>query len=71
MLVLNRREGEKIIIDGNIVITVLFVEGSRVKIGIEAPKNVSVDRHEIFEKKAKRSICDKKPYANFLPHKIA
>jgi carbon storage regulator len=50
MLVLTRRPGEQIVIAGNIRITVVNIGPGRVKIGIEAPNNVRVDRQEVFEK---------------------
>lgn len=51
MLVLTRRPGEEIIIDGNIRVTVVSVRGDRVRIGIEAPPSVVVDRQEISERR--------------------
>ena len=48
MLVLGRKAGETIVIDGNIRVTVLEVEGDRVRLGIDAPRSVPVLRHEIF-----------------------
>ena len=50
MLVLSRKVEQKIVIDKNIVVTILSVSGDKVKIGIEAPKDVSVNRQEIEEK---------------------
>lgn len=50
MLVLTRRPSESIIIAGDIKITVVSVGPGRVKIGIEAPPHVRVDRQEIHEK---------------------
>lgn len=47
MLILTRRVGELIIIGEDIVITALGVKGNQVRIGIDAPKNVSVHRKEI------------------------
>jgi len=47
MLVLSRRPGEEIIIDGNIRVTVVSVKGDRIRIGIAAPDNVTVDRAEV------------------------
>jgi carbon storage regulator len=52
MLVLTRNIGEKIIIDGNIEVTVVAVKGNKVRIGIEAPEYVRVDRQEIHERRA-------------------
>jgi carbon storage regulator len=50
MLVLTRRPNESIIIANNIKITVVSVGPGRVKLGIEAPPNVRVDRQEIHDK---------------------
>lgn len=47
MLILTRKTEQSIIIDGNIVVTVLAVDGERVKLGIRAPAQVSVLREEI------------------------
>src|SRR4029079_6826707 len=47
MLVLTRRPGEESVIDGNIRLTVVSVKGDRIRIGIEAPSSVTVDRQEI------------------------
>lgn len=47
MLVLTRKPGEKVVIDGGITITVTEVVGGRVKIGIEAPAHVSILRSEL------------------------
>ena len=50
MLVLTRRPNESIVIANNIVITVVSVGPGRVKLGIQAPANVRVDRQEIHDK---------------------
>ncbi len=47
MLVLTRKRGELIQIDGNILVTVISVQGNRVRLGIEAPDSVSVRRGEL------------------------
>ena len=47
MLVLSRRASEAIHIGSDIVIVVLGIKGNQVRIGIEAPKNVRVDREEV------------------------
>ncbi|WP_138496173.1 carbon storage regulator CsrA [Paenibacillus pinistramenti] len=49
MLVLSRKKGETLVIDENIEITVLAIDGETVKLGISAPKNVDIYRKEIFE----------------------
>ena len=48
MLVLSRREGEKIVIGNEIVIEVLSVSGEGVRLGITAPRSTSVHRYEVF-----------------------
>lgn len=47
MLVLTRRVGEKIIISDDICVTIVEVSGDRVRVGVEAPRSVRVDRHEV------------------------
>ena len=47
MLVLSRRVGETIVIDGNITVTVLEFSGSRVRLGFDAPQDVFIRRNEI------------------------
>lgn len=53
MLILARKVGETIRINNDIMVTVLGVQGNQVRIGVEAPEDVAVDRQEIFERKAK------------------
>jgi carbon storage regulator len=53
MLVLTRKIGEEIVIDGDIRITVVEVANGRVKLGIAAPKHVRVDRSEVREQREK------------------
>jgi carbon storage regulator len=49
MLVLTRRSEESIVIGGNIVVTILGVEGEKVKLGIEAPREIAILRKELTE----------------------
>jgi len=50
MLILTRRVGEIIRIGPHIVVTILGVNGSQVRIGIDAPKDVAVHREEVFDR---------------------
>ncbi|WP_069998876.1 carbon storage regulator CsrA [Cellulosilyticum sp. I15G10I2] len=50
MLTLTRKKDEAIIVDGNIEIKILDIQGDKVKIGIAAPKEVTIYREEIYQK---------------------
>jgi len=50
MLVLSRRIGETLIIGNNIQIVVLGVNGNQIRLGITAPKEVSVHREEVYQR---------------------
>lgn len=49
MLVLSRKKDEKIIIGDNITLMVIEIRGDKVRLGIDAPKEVSVHRQEVYE----------------------
>jgi carbon storage regulator len=51
MLVLTRRPGEQIIINGNIRVTVVATGPGKVRLGIEAPPEVTVDRMEVHQRR--------------------
>jgi carbon storage regulator len=48
MLVLSRKTGEKIVVGHDVVITVLEARGDTIKLGIQAPKTISVHREEVY-----------------------
>lgn len=58
MLILTRRANESIRIGARVRITVLGFKGSQVRIGIEAPPDVAVDRQEIWERKQNEVLVD-------------
>jgi carbon storage regulator len=60
MLVLTRRLNETIVIEGGIRVTVLAIKGEKVRLGIEAPEDVRVDRAEVDQRRAellKEPVC--------------
>lgn len=68
MLALSRRVGESIIIDNDIVVTVIGVSGDQVKLGIQAPSHIKIYREEIQaqireENKAAMNVDDKSAQA--------
>ena len=50
MLILTRRVGESVVIEGGVTVTVLGVKGNQVRLGVDAPKDVAVHREEIHER---------------------
>ena len=52
MLVLSRKVGDKLVIDGNITVEVVKISGNRISLGIVAPSNVKILRGELSEPKA-------------------
>jgi carbon storage regulator len=56
MLVLSRKLNESIVINENIVVTVLGVQGDRVRLGINAPGEIPVHRQELYEKMQSQEI---------------
>lgn len=50
MLILTRKAGEKLVINDNIVITILEFKGNQVRVGIDAPDEVSILREEVYDR---------------------
>lgn len=55
MLVLSRKRNESIIINNDIVVTVVEIRGDKVRLGIEAPTEVPVHRREVYDKIQRRA----------------
>ncbi len=49
MLVLSRKVGEKVVIDGNITLQIVKIQGNRITVGIEAPSDVKILRGELAQ----------------------
>ena len=64
MLVLSRKLNESIIIDDQIKITIVEIRGDKIRLGIEAPKNVSVHRREIYEAIQRQIVLEGSPVLN-------
>ena len=50
MLVLSRKKNESIVINDEVVVTIVEIRGDKVRLGIEAPKEVPVHRREVYDK---------------------
>jgi carbon storage regulator len=63
MLILSRKTGESIVIDGRVVVKIIRTDGDTVKVGIEAPSNIPVHRKEIYEEiqRANREAATRAP----------
>jgi len=61
MLVLSRKKDEKIVIGDSITLMVLEIQGGKVRLGIEAPRDVSVHREEVYEAIKREKPAAKKP----------
>ncbi len=60
MLVLSRKKNESIVIDDKIVITVVDVRGDKVRLGIQAPREVSVHREEVYRALKDAGVLERK-----------
>jgi carbon storage regulator len=67
MLVLSRKSGESIIIDDRIVVTVVQIGGGRVRLGIEAPREVPILRSEVYaaDRRAEEAASKRQPTQEF------
>ena len=61
MLVLSRKKNEKIVIAGNITVTVVEVRGDKVRLGIIAPRHIPVNRQEIQQAIQKQAEAQRSP----------
>jgi carbon storage regulator len=60
MLVLTRRVGETVVIDGDIRVTVVAIQGDKIRLGFVAPESVTVDREEIHQRRG--SLAEAVPH---------
>lgn len=72
MLILNRKEGESIIIGDNVEVLILEIQEGRIKIGIEAPKDVNILRKEVYDsvvEENKNAVSNNEDILKFLLQK--
>ena len=56
MLVLSRKKNESVVVSDDVVITVVEIRGDKVRLGIEAPKEMPVHRKEVFDAIRRKSV---------------
>jgi carbon storage regulator len=74
MLILSRKAGESIVIDGRIVVKILRLEGELVKVGIEAAREVPVHRQEVYDeiqRNNREALTENHPQLPHFPGKPA
>ena len=64
VLILTRRVGESVKINEDITVTVLGIKGNQVRIGVDAPRHVSVHRDEIYQRIKKEEIEEEEATPN-------
>ncbi len=57
MLVLSRKKGDSVVIAGDVYIRVIEIKGDSVRLGIDAPREIPVHRHEVFERLAAEGLA--------------
>lgn len=66
MLVLSRKRDESIIIGDNVVVTIIDIRGEQVKLGVSAPKTISIHRKEVYEAIQAENVAASRPEAQNL-----
>ena len=66
MLILTRRVGETLMVGDEVTVTVLGVKGNQVRIGVNAPKDVSVHREEIYQRIQREKEEEEKQLGDML-----
>jgi carbon storage regulator len=69
MLILTRKLNEEIVIDGEITIKIISVSENQVKLGFDAPKNIEINRKEVFEK-VKESLLKAAEMKKEIPNNL-
>ena len=64
MLILTRRVGESVKINEDITVTVLGIKGNQIRIGVDAPRHVSVHREEIYQRIKEEEIEEEEATPN-------
>ena len=68
MLILTRRVGETVMIGDNVSVSIVGLKGGQIRIGISAPKDVTVHRKEIYERIRRAAASSTHDIRSRLPH---
>ena len=69
MLILSRKAGESLVIDGRVIVKIIRTDGDTVKVGIEAPADIPVHRQEVYDEiqKSNREAATRVPLQHLPP----
>lgn len=70
MLVLTRKKQEALVINDNIVVTIVEIQGDRIRLGIQAPKDIPVHRGEVYQR-IQQELADRDTTWVDVPHPSA
>lgn len=66
MLILTRKKGQSIVIADDVVVTIVEASGDQVRLGVEAPRHISVHREEVYSQISQENTAARAPDAGLL-----
>jgi carbon storage regulator len=70
MMVLSRKKNESLIINGNIIVTVVEIRGDKVRLGVELPKDMPIHRKEVYDALRRHDDAAPDPFPVYQPDQV-